>query len=164
MRFSIFIAVFMIGGIILSGVVFMAFGGTEVTDGTGPGRIEIAPNTPIVANETGFEMTDAEVHFSLYVGDEDRYEHVMLCLYDQSGTTLASRDLGTFSKPTDYTTASIRTGEIPRYIVIDHPEFREYAFDYEILVWNPDQERYETGLPRDIEFQYPRNDTVGECA
>jgi len=103
-----------------------------------------------------------------------RYDHVLLCLYSQTGTVLHKEDLGTISTAGSTNEFSERydvpvtTNQIPRYMIVDHPDLRDgNSVSVDVLEWKPDREIYTQhsksfGQLR-TNFTYPRSEKVGEC-
>lgn len=117
-------------------------------------------------SSTGLEPTtpfeyDGKVHFGLdpSATSDTTFEHVKLCLYDANGSVLASRDLGTFEAPSTYKNFSVRTDEVPHYILVHHPRFREIeGFEIELWVYRPSRETFVPRGPSQLPFDYDKLD------
>lgn len=115
-------------------------------------------------NESGFY--NGTIHFSLAASESVTFENVKLCLYDSNGTVLAEENLGTFSPPSASSPFEVRSGQIAEYIVVDHPNFRDYPdFGPGLYVWVGDHYRDLGGYLDEAQddFSYPRNNMMGQC-
>lgn len=115
-------------------------------------------------NESGFY--NGTIHFSLATSESVTFENVTLCMYDSNGTVLAEESLGTFSTPSASSTFEVRSGQVVKYIVVDHPRFRDYSeFGPGLYVWADDHYRDVGGYldQAQDDFPYPRNDMKGRC-
>ncbi len=154
-------------GLAMLGSVLLVLGGLYglgilldhgTTNHSNIGEVEIVstglqPTTP-------FEF-DSEVHFGLSPSatSDTTFEHVKLCLYDANGSVIASRDLGTFETPSTAKNFSVQTDEVPHYILVHHPRFREIdGFDNELLVYRPTEETFGPGAPYQLPFEYDNLD------
>lgn len=135
------------------------------------GEVDPRPGTGHVGMGVGYHQNGAytingTVHFDIAIGDNKEFEHVTLCLYSQNGEILNSTDLGTFTAPSDSTTVRITADRRPRYVVVDHPEFREYPdFGPAVVHWTEDYVREDVDDPatsiEEFDYEYPTD--AGKC-
>lgn len=143
-------------------VTAMAWTPPVVHEDRPPGEAELSG--PLVANESGFYASGS---VSLQLSRSDvSFEHVMLCLYDENETIIKAIDVGTLTTPNSKVNVTVRTETIPKYVLVDHPRFREYpSFEHELYVYLRSENLFSHTYTSDVrDFEYPKSDTVGECA
>lgn len=117
------------------------------------------------------------VEASVYGYDDLHYEDVQLCLYDENGTVVASKSIGTISaraSTPEYRrdTYTVKVTGFPKYMTVDHPGLRnDSRVGVDLLIWSPrgdSGERFwnvtKAGLGEyQDRFEFPRSDEPGEC-
>lgn len=133
----------------------------EIEPRPGSGGLDYQPDGPVVS-DSRFHF-EGSIRFEYSTDERISYEHVMLCLFDRGGTVINSTDLWTFETPHTTANVSLRSREVPKYVVVDHPKLRDHGF-VRILKWDEDRRAYATATIDDIEFEYPRTEEIGTCS
>lgn len=81
------------------------------------------------ANGSGFFL-NGTVGITHPLGEKVELRHVMLCLYDEGGSVIDSRDLGTFEPPSDRTGVNLSTTQTLTYVVVYHPALHERSITF----------------------------------
>lgn len=109
------------------------------------------------------------VDVQIYGFDNLSYEDVQLCVFDENGTVLDNRSLGTISSPMSTRHPfNITVRERPTYYIIHHPELRADGTIWtEDRHWDPETNTYYT-IEEDIneyqdDFEFPRTNETGVC-
>lgn len=120
-------------------------------------------------NESGFHF-DGHVNFRLSTDEPRTFEGAMICGYTETGEQLFSQELGSLTTPFDTAPISVHSDQVPAYITVDHPRFRDYdGFSPETYVRISDgtspSYRHTSKYLEEVqrEFPYPRSDLGGEC-
>jgi len=97
--------------------------------------------------------------------DDVVFEGVTLCSYSAEGALLDSTRIGDFSMPLDTHHVNTTFEQRPRYIVLDHPEFREYGLWTHYVLWTNETFREEGGSPgaETQQFAYRPPERPGTC-
>jgi len=101
-------------------IAFLLLIVTALTAGCGQPQGDIGFSGEINITEEEFEMTGEIVDGT---GPENTYENVTVFLYSADGTLIEQKEIGTFSRSSE--PFSIRSQEVPEYIIIDSPTFWE---------------------------------------
>lgn len=97
----------------------------------------LAGENPVV-NETGFHYTGS-IHAELNrVGDKD-FNNVTLCLYDNQWNVIYSTELGTFTAGNRVVSVNIHTSEVPKRMIVEHPDFDNRSVFGGVLVRQDNQ-------------------------
>ncbi|WP_410765638.1 hypothetical protein [Haloferax sp. DFSO60] len=120
-------------------------------------------------NESGFYF-DGKVKVTLY-GLDARFEHVMLCTYDDQQRVINATDLGTFSMNRSTgdeggsVSATVHSDRVPTYILIYHPKFESYPdFGSTLYVRDTEAGWYRPTNPTSVAgFEYPPTEMIGVC-
>jgi hypothetical protein len=129
---------------------------------SGSGQVSLNLQT----HQNGDYRINGTVEVELAIENEIEFNAVMACVYDEQGQLLTSDNLGTFKTPRDTARLSVRTDIQPTYIIVDHPEFREYdSIAAAIFHWRDDRIRDTTGNPEEYiqAFEYIAPTQPGEC-
>lgn len=150
-------------GAVLS--VVLVFDEDPSTGSSGHGDLTVrAP--PVEENATSYTLSGVRVTLLTYYDAPERYDEVMVCVYDEHGDLLEGRNIGRLSTPVGRANVSdIHLRTQPAYVVADHPELRDPApdFDQQILIWNDGTGRFASGYPDDLPFDFPRSSEPGTC-
>ena len=117
----------------------------------------------IQVSDTGFRY-DGPVRLEVIDGNLT-VEGVWVCMYDSDRTLLGTERVGTLSDEESIQNVSIRLDERPKFIIVDHPEFRRYPqFSYEALVYVSSLGGYSDTRSDNYELEYSPDEMKGGCA
>jgi len=139
----------------------------SATDGSSPtseAQLKVRPRG-VINNGNSMTMR-IWVDVKMYGYDNLTYHDVQVCMFDASGTVLASRTIDNVSSPQrkiyEY---NITVSERPTYYLIHHPDLKS---DPKVITqeykWNSGSETYTIIEPDDIGFEFPRTNETGTCA
>jgi hypothetical protein len=103
----------------------------QTPHGPPPGKISISEKNITLINTSHKQSfrTNLTITYRQPPGENSpkRFEDVQLCVYDQNGTSLSSRSLGSVSPSRDtISDVSVQTGRLPTYIYTHHPQFYKW--------------------------------------
>lgn len=106
-----------------------------------------------------------EVSVALWNRSDVVFSDVRICLYGTEGSLLNSTRVGDFSMPSDEHGVEIASDRRPRYVVIDHPGFREHRLGSGFVVWTNESFRDDNNYPEEeIQgFDYHPPERAGTC-
>jgi len=106
-----------------------------------------------------------EVFVALWNRSDVVFSDVQICLYGAEGSLLNSTTVSDFSTPSDEHEVEVTTDRRPRYVVVDHPGFREYRLGSGFIVWTNDSFRDDNNYPEgEIQgFDYQPPERPGTC-
>lgn len=91
------------------------------------------PEITLKTNESGF-FYRGSVWSEMEEVDSTAFENVTLRVYSENWSVLASRDLGTFEAGTLNVSVDVQTTTVPKWLVVEHPDFREHDVYARVMV------------------------------
>ncbi len=155
---------YIVFGIGVLGLVIVLSGCVETDVEPRPGSGHVEMNLYTYSNDEF--VTNGTVGIELSVEDTVRFENLTACAYDERGRLLTSTNLGTYHMPRTQKNISITTERKPRYVIVDHPGFREFdGLVAGIFHIRNNSLRQTGGNPDEYiqEFEYRPPTEPGEC-
>jgi len=151
--------------IIVSAGCLGAFEGDQSPTPDGPSSsvdIDFGADTEIVTNDSRFYLTGS-------VGIETKgasstFEDLYLCLYDSEERLVEAHRIGSMES-NSFRNVTVEVNQSVYYIVIDHPEFRQYDTAGNLqLGYDRQFDEYRPIVDLDVSLEYDVDEMKGGCA